>query len=350
MTLTKYKLAWLISNLRTNDFAELYETELASTRMRAGVCISGCLNSGYEVLPPNYREKHLEPNLVFMAKFVPDSNTGQYLDDNGTRREFWLTKIKELKEKGGELILDYTDNHFTKKGIVGDFYREIKQYVSGLVLPSEKMLMNVSEAWNKFTYVIPEPVEIDFIKPGNRPKKELTALWFGHNSNLAYLFEFMANRMHLAPPKNLIILTNNFPKELVQEAAKRAPKGVKISLAPWSKKNMVEAAKISHYAVIPSSRNDPRKSGVSPGRLLTSLALGLPVVSETLHSYMPFKKFFADISTNDAVNLMKDPNSYENLISSAQEIIKEKYTVNAIQNDWIRVVKSFSDKSYQHNL
>ena len=65
--------------------------------------------------------------------------------------------------------------------------------------------MNVSEAWNKFTYVIPEPVEIDFIKPGNRPKKELTALWFGHNSNLAYLFEFMANRMHLAPPKNLII-------------------------------------------------------------------------------------------------------------------------------------------------
>ncbi len=345
MTLIQYKLAWLISNLRTNDFAELYETELASTRMRAGVCISGCLNAGYNVLPPNYREKDHKPNLVFMAKFVPDSHTGQYLDDNGTRRNFWLTKIKRLVEDGGKLILDYTDNHFTKNGIVGDFYREIKPYVSGLILPSEKMLLNVSDAWNKFTYIIPEPVEIDFIAPGNRPKNELTALWFGHNSNLSYLFDFMANRMHLAPPKNLIILTNNFPKEHVQEAAKRAPKGIKISLAPWSKKNMVEAAKISHYAVIPSSKNDPRKSGVSPGRLLTSLALGLPVASEPLHSYMPFKRFFADINSSDAVNLMKDPKSYEKLIFSAQEIIKQKYTVNAIQGDWINVVKSFSEKN-----
>ena len=39
---------------RTNDFSELFNTELASTRMRAGVCISGCMNSGINVLPPNY--------------------------------------------------------------------------------------------------------------------------------------------------------------------------------------------------------------------------------------------------------------------------------------------------------
>ena len=51
------------------------------------------------------------------------------------------------------------------------------------------------------------------------------------------------------------------------------------------------AAKVSHYALIPSAKNDPRKSGVSPGRLLTSFALGLPVISEDLHSYKPFSRF-----------------------------------------------------------
>ena len=71
-------IAWLISNLRTNDFAELFNTQLASTRMRAGVCISGCRDNGISVLPPNYREASHDPDVVFMAKFVPDSNTGQF--------------------------------------------------------------------------------------------------------------------------------------------------------------------------------------------------------------------------------------------------------------------------------
>ena len=63
-----------------------------------------------------------------MAKFVPDSNTGQFLDDSGVRRDLWLRKIDNLEKRNKKLILDYTDNHFTKEGIVGDFYREIKDF------------------------------------------------------------------------------------------------------------------------------------------------------------------------------------------------------------------------------
>ena len=39
---SELKVGWLVSNVRTNDFEELFTTELASSRMRAGVCISGC--------------------------------------------------------------------------------------------------------------------------------------------------------------------------------------------------------------------------------------------------------------------------------------------------------------------
>ena len=68
-------IAWLISNLRTNDFSELFNTELASTRMRAGCVCQGVRILGYMFHPPNYRELSHNPDIVFMAKFVPDSNT-----------------------------------------------------------------------------------------------------------------------------------------------------------------------------------------------------------------------------------------------------------------------------------
>ena len=165
MRSSEKSIAWLISNLRTNDFSELFNTELASTRMRAGVCISGCKNTGIHVLPPNYRELSHNPDIVFMAKFVPDSNTGQYLDDSGVRRQIWLDKITKLKSQNKILLLDYTDNHFSKEGIVGDFYREIKPSVSGLILPSKKMKENIVGEWDGFTRIIPEPVEVDFLEP-----------------------------------------------------------------------------------------------------------------------------------------------------------------------------------------
>ena len=58
-----------------------------------------------------------------------------------------VKKINELVSKNKKLVLDYTDNHFTKEGIVGDFYRQIKPSVSGLVLPSYKMKENIASEW-----------------------------------------------------------------------------------------------------------------------------------------------------------------------------------------------------------
>ncbi|RZP22272.1 MAG: glycosyltransferase family 1 protein [Burkholderiaceae bacterium] len=341
MLLSEKSIAWLISNLRTNDFGELFSTELASTRMRAGVCISGCKNVGLNVLSPNYREPFHDPDIVFMAKFVPDSNTGQYLDDSGVRRQIWLDKINKLKSKNKVLLLDYTDNHFSKEGIVGDFYREIKPAVSGLILPSEKMKKNIDREWDGFTKVIPEPVEVDFLEPDRQKPdySEMTALWFGHNSNLGFLMKYIATSIHNNPPRRLIILTNNMPTQVVRQGATLAPKGLEIKLGQWSLDNMRKAAKVSHYALIPSEKNNPRKSGVSPGRLLTSMALGLPVIAEPLDSYLPFKEFFAFTDSDRAKELAKDPKIYHGKVKEVQGIIRRSYTVSAIEEEWVKVVR-----------
>ena len=149
----------------------------------------------------------------------------------------------------------------------------------------------------------------------------------------------MMSGLHKAPPRHLIILTNNHPEDAVRDSAKLAPKGMKITLGKWTVKTMLQAAKISHYVLIPSDVNDPRKSGVSPGRLLTSLAMGLPVVASPLDSYMPFKEFFSIIGTEEGFKTMKNPLEYDNKILKAQDIISQRYTVKAIESEWVDVVR-----------
>ena len=189
---------------------------------------------------------------------------------------FLAEKFNFFSKKKGKLILDYTDNHFVNSGIVGDFYRKIKPMVHSLVLPSERMKKTLHRLGLGKTYIIPEPVEVDFIPPGNRQIQESTALWFGHITNLGWLLEFMQTELHKAPPRHLIILVNNQPADLVREAAKNAPKGMKITMAKWTVDTMRKAAKISHYSIIPSNKDDPRKSGVSPWKIINKSCNGPP--------------------------------------------------------------------------
>ena len=327
-------VAWLVSNVKTNEHEELWNTELASSRMRAGVCISGCLKAGLPVLPLNYRDAGHDPDLVFMAKYVPDSNTAQFLDDSGARWAFWLEKVKRLHARGKHLVIDYTDNHFTNPNIVGDFYRTIKPMVTGLVVPSTRMQRHLEGNWSGPLEIIPEPVEVAMQPTREYKGGEKIALWFGHNSNLPYLFEFMRTGMKEAPPNRLVILTNHILKDAVQAAVNQGPKGLQVTLAKWSVETMLKAAAACHYAIVPSNTEDDRKNGASPGRLLTSLAMGLPVVATPLESYQPFSTYFASIGTPQAKALMERPQDFADRIAPAQTLIRERFTVEAIGAQW----------------
>lgn len=336
-------IAWLVSNVVSNAHEELFNTELASSRLRAGVCIKGCLESGFDVLPLNFREPTHRPELVYMAKYVPDSNTGRYLDDSGTRWKIWLDKVAALKSWGAKLVVDYTDNHFQNPNIVGDFYRAIKKDIDAIVVPSARMKMHLDAHWEGPVSIIPEPVEVGFLPPRKRLTSEaepLTALWFGHVTNLEYLFRFMAKEMHAAPPAQLIVLTNNSPKAALMQAAQQAPKQTKVALGHWTLQTMVKAASLCHYAIIPSDRNDPRKNGASPGRLLTSLAMGLPVVAEPLDSYQEFSSYFEPIGSPSSVELMQSPFAFHDQVKKAQPLIQAHYTMQAIGEKWAELTRS----------
>jgi hypothetical protein len=339
--MTAFSVGWLVSNVVSNDHQELFSTELASSRLRAGVCIKGCMQAGIHVLPLNFRDPTHKPDLVFMGKYVPDSNTGKYLDDSGTRWQIWLDKVRAIKSYGAKLVVDYTDNHFQNPNIVGDFYRTIRPSIDAIVVPSERMKDHLRSHWNGPVTVIPEPIEVSVRSPktdSDLAGQPITALWFGHVTNLEYLFKFMATEMHKAAPDRLIILTNNNPAQAVKQAMTLAPKKTKVALGEWSLAAMEKAASVSHYALIPSDKNDQRKNGASPGRLLTCLALGLPVVAEPLDSYLPFSSYFASIGSPDAENCMRDPFVYSDAVRKSQETVMQDFSVSSVGARWGRLV------------
>lgn len=332
--LNAQSVGWLVSNLKTNDHNELFQTELASSRMRAGVCIQGCLQAGLRVLPLNFRDPNDQPRLVFMAKYVHDSNTAQFLDDSGQRWALWKEKIEALKARSGVFVVDYTDNHFKTASVVGDFYRMVRPMVDALVLPSEKMRSHLGSEFAGPVIVIPEPVEIPVQPLRPSPRGAKVALWFGHNSNLKYLTKFMQSGMAGAPPEQLVILTNNVSQALLNSLAPYCPKGMKLTMATWTKDTMLKAAAQSHYCIIPSDRDDPQKNGASPGRLLTSLALGLPTLAEPLESYLPFRDFFVSMQSSSVQAFLKDPGAFADNLTEAQALIESQFSIQAIGAQW----------------
>lgn len=331
-------LSWLVSNVISNDINQVITSELASSRMRAGVCINAALSSAYEVCPLNCDDGSIFPNVIFMSKYVHDSMTQKYCHDGGARWNFWFNLIKRAKNNQSKLVVDYTDNHLNNSGIVSDFYKIIGPFVDGYVVPSEKMKANLSCYTNKRIWVIPEPIEVKICVPKIsiiNPDR-LNILWFGHNSNLPFLFRMIQGALKNAPPHNLVILSNYLDQSQFAKVAALGHKQATYNYGKWSLELMEKISKKVDVCVIPGDTTDPKKNGVSPGRLLTSLAMGLPTIATPLDSYLPFAKYF--VSDVDVLsNFFSNPLSYKERLLEVQDLIQNEYTVSAIGEKWLKV-------------
>lgn len=333
----QFSIGWLISNLKQNDLSCVINSALASSRLRAGICIQSALQREIDIVELNTFNRGY-PNILFMSKYVHDSHTGQYLLDGGERWENWLNHIKRSKVFGSKLVVDYTDNHLDGTGVVADFYKEILPYVDGYVVPSNMMKKNISLFSNKPAWIIPEPVEVRIDKPKETltDASRLNILWFGHNSNLPYLFRMIQGCLKNAPPHNLIILSNYLDQSNFVKIAATGSKVAKYSYGKWSLELMEKVSKKIDLCVIPGDTDDPKKNGVSPGRLLTALAMGLPTIATPLDSYLPFSKYFV----SDAEPLgpfFSNPLAFRGKILEIQKIIQHRYTVSAVGDQWLNV-------------
>jgi hypothetical protein len=328
------KLGILTSNFSTNNIDELRESKLASNRMRLNVAKDAAVMADIEVPPLDFYNFNINVDYLLIGKFVYKSGANIFIDDDGSRMKRWMQYIEALKRKNIKIFLDYTDHLIIAEDNRSDFYKSVLQYVDVVVTPSERMKENISKYFKGKIKIIEEPLEVDINPVKNSNFEEISALWFGHPTNLKYLFNYLINKKNINKLKIVTSQINEKEKIIIRNINKN----IQIDFYNWEPNFYSKLNLECNICLIPSDTNDLKKNGVSNNRLITAYALGLLPIVTVVKSYEPYRSTLIDIdqiNAFDKKNLMK----LNNILKENQESIIEKYTTDIIKKKWLDLFK-----------
>jgi glycosyltransferase involved in cell wall biosynthesis len=315
------------------SIGDLQESNLASIRLRTAVGAQTAKASGYKIAFSD-GQRRTSADLVIVGKI-------DYISDI-QRAKRWLEHLRSARQNGARIVIDYTDHHIAVDSPAASFYKEALNLAHTIVCSSQTLADHLAEYASCERIIIEDPIEVNIKAPKDRQSDRLTALWFGHASNLRYLIDYLRYEFRPARPTRLILMTNAypFPQEFTDQLNCPELDLVEINVVPWSLENMVAAAAISDVCLLPAGLDDPRKNGASSNRLLTALALGLPVAADLLPSYQPFRSCFAHLRSEETQSLLDSPARYFARVEQAQTLIRTKFTKTAIAADWLALIKA----------
>lgn len=317
---------WL-SGFRPRDLSEIRAANLASFRLRAGALAT---------VVENAQQLSFGENIPISAKLVIVGKLGA--NDAERRGAHWISEMQSVKNRGGYVILDYTDDHLAVASAMTPFYQSAIGLADLVVCSSPLLARNLADRHRGPIEVIPDAIEVVPIPPKTTRQSPMTILWFGHASNIGYLVEFLP-RLADTNPIRLVILCNAEGLRMLQShPSLRVPRNVRAEGFVWSVPQMLSAAAQSDLCIIPSNPSDRRKAGVSSNRLLTALAMGLPTAADLLDSYVPYADYFADIRGPQFRSMMENPTQFAEIVAAAQIGPVREHALPMIGRKWVELV------------
>jgi hypothetical protein len=307
----------------------LYKSNFASIRLRIAPCFEALRKEGYRFTLGEIVENRAD--AIIVGKIGAS--------DIDSRSHKWLAQLIEAKSRGASIYLDYTDHHLGFKTPMTLFYQRSLDLADCCIVPSEFMAKLLRAHFHGPIIIIEDSIEIT-----SQPVKaklvtsQPTALWFGHASNIEFLIDFINSSHFLMAGYNLIVLSNESGLNFFQSSHLNCLNPRQLKLALWSVDTMLEAARLSDFCIIPSNLSNPSKIGASSNRLITSFALGLPTAADYLPSYQEFSDYFVDIRSSFFNNLMTNPLDFSDKVISAQSSIVNRFSVEKISNDWLKLL------------
>jgi hypothetical protein len=343
----KKNIKWLLDG-NPSSFQQVWNSNLASIRMRAGLTIqmqSKNINVG---IVKNY-DIDTDTHLLGIGKLSLHQQDPYKIDN-------YLKVIKKHKTNGGKVFLDYTDHHLRESNKSSDLFIAYSYLLneSDYVITSSQFLKaEIEKIKHIDAKVIEEPIEFKLIKPKLKKNNiPLTGFWFGHASNLEYLYNFLIHRFKPNFNVKIIIMTNIYPlpNDVMEHLEKYKSKNINLIVLQWSLKDMVFAASLSDFCIIPCNVEDARKAGVSSNRLITALSLGLPCFSDSPSSYKEFKEYYSELSTSEIENFISGQENYLIKTKLSQSMIGERFTKIKINRIWQDFFQSADSSSKRNTL
>jgi hypothetical protein len=317
---------WLVP-YKINHNQDISNKNLASIRLRAGLFNLPCFNDFTVSFNENIYDID-EIDYLFVGKFA------------GNREDLvntWVEIINLHRDNGEKIFFDYTDHHLDKETLAGQFYRASLNSNDQIITSSEKLKNHLSPNFKNIT-IIEDPIEIQIEKV--KKSKESSFLFFGHHTNLKYLFNLI-NNWNSKIQSNLIIQTSEEGMDEIRNQSQHIskPSNLNIQFQLWSIENMLKASTNVSGIIIPGDISDDRKNGVSHNRLITAFALGLPVAATRYQSYLEFDHQFVDIDNQtEFENFLQNPSLYSSRVEMAQKKVKN-YTQENIAKKWFNLIK-----------
>lgn len=302
-------------------------SNLASLRLRIGLAIKGLKDHGEKV---TFGELIINPPDKVVITKIGGNNIQ-------TRQNQWLQQIESAKSSGAKIFLDYTDHHLGFESSMSDFYRNVLCMVDVAVTSSRMMKQNLAKYYSGNIELVEDAIECfpQDIKPVNKP---ITLLWFGHASNIEYLISFIKLGFRAGDQIRLIILSNQAGLEYFSRTQLTSNAEIQIQLGIWSLETMLHASKLADACIIPINNADLRKNGASSNRLITALALGLPVAAGPLDSYKDFEKYYVDIDGEGFRALIEDPSMFHDQVRLAQLDVVPRYSIQNLSGKWVELL------------
>jgi hypothetical protein len=327
------KFGILSSNNFTSNLNELAKSKLASNRLRLDIAKDAAQKKNYEVLNLDFYLKKEYADIFLIGKIVPQSGSKKFIDDQGDRIDNWLRYINEYKNSAKKIILDYTDNLIEVSDIRSNFYKNILNHVDICVVPSSKMKENLKNYFPKEIVIIEEPLEIKISNYNVTNFDNISALWFGHLTNINYLLKILYKNINI---NYLTIVTSKISSE-DQIKIKSINSSLEINFIEWEP-NFYENNNLKcNVCLIPSDINDVRKNGVSNNRLIAALALGLVPLVSSVHSYKEYSNYYLDIESINCYNKNNYINTYNNIIKN-RDLILSEYSKEKIITKWFDIL------------
>ncbi len=314
-------LHWLLP-IESTDPLRLGKSIIASIRLRAALAGEHLESRGWSFASGDAPRSAV--SVVVVGKIG--------VDCQGGRDRLWLDAVAKAKSSGARIVLDYTDHHLAVNGPMTGFYQTVLSMVDEAVVPSDHMKGLLRPLWSGSVSVIPDPVEIQVSPARAMSGADRRILWFGHSSNVPFLVDFLQSHDFTRYPFELHALSNEAGLPHIRHAM--TSKRVGGSIGVWTVTHMLKWAAACHACIIPSDPENPKKSGASSNRLITSLALGLPTAADPLPSYREFSPYFVNLRSTAFAELLKDPGGHQRAVEQAQRDIVPLFSKDRVGLAW----------------
>ena len=325
------RLHWLTPF--SGKLSDLETVNLASVRLRAAVALRAAERADwhYSFGP----QIDLKPRATDLCVVVGK------LGSNDVERlaSVWLENLAQAKKRapGCRIVVDYTDHHLGAETELSDFYRALLPLADAVIVSSSALALQLQPHFCGSVFVVPDALEVPITPPVRHQHAPPRALWFGHGTNLIHLAKALApiGRQLQGAPLELRVLSNRQAIEQFKRALTAIPDGISLKAGDWSLAAMQAHAAECDFCLLPSDPRDPRKLGVSSNRLLTALAMGLPVAASPLASYKEFSEFFVDLEVGGLSELASAPARFHDMVIRAQQTVLPDYLAPSMQMRWL---------------